>query len=260
MKRGTPGTTFVVVPRVLARKETSVSWFLQETDFVRYGLSHWVVLALFGALTVILVRYGQIHRATPRPRRLPRLLAVILLAVQLPLTTYSMLPAQWGLADSLPFHLCDLAWMVAVYALWSGRFWAFALVFYWGLTLTSQALLTPQVRFDFPHLQFFMFWSSHCLVVLSAIYLTLGLGLRPNWQSYRIVSVVTVSWLVLMLIFNSLAGTNYLLRELQTVGRVDPRPFRRLALVRVRRDSRLSHHVGCHDLALLQTACNGEVK
>lgn len=64
--------------------------------------------------------------------------------------------------------------MVAVVALWTGAGWAFGLLYYWRLTLTAQGLVTPVLGHDFPHPQFLMFWSSHCLIVLAAIFMTLG--------------------------------------------------------------------------------------
>ena len=43
----------------------------------------------------------------------------------------------------------------------------------------------------------------------AAIYLTWGRGMRPDWRSYRFVVVVTVTWVVVTMTFNSIAGINY---------------------------------------------------
>ncbi len=178
--------------------------------FVAYGVSHWSVLTLFILVAWLLIHLGRGWRKRGEPRGFSRLFALLILIFQLPFQVYSMLPPQWDLHTSLPFHLCDLAWMIAVIALWTHNRLAFALIYYWGLSLSSQALLTPQLTFDFPHLQFLMFWGGHCLVVWAAIYLTWGLGFGPGWREYGITVVVTLVWIVLMLGFNSLTGSNYL--------------------------------------------------
>ena len=49
----------------------------------------------------------------------------------------------------------------------------------------------------------------HSLVLWAAIYLTWGVGLRPDWRSYRIALVVTIGWVVVMFAVNHVAGTNY---------------------------------------------------
>ena len=120
--------------------------FLHESPFTPYGASHWTVLALFAGAALLLVLYGRRTRGTARDRTCRRLFAAALLSFQVPLQVYSMLPPHWDLGKSLPFQLCDLAWMVAVYALWTGKGWAFSLLYYWGLTLTSQAL--PNLDFS----------------------------------------------------------------------------------------------------------------
>jgi hypothetical integral membrane protein (TIGR02206 family) len=183
---------------------------LQVERFSPYGPSHWVVLVLFAAGVVVVIAAGRRYRGTVVAERISRFLALAILAVQVPFTIYTLLPGQFDLNTSLPLQLSDLAWMAAAYALWTLRPWAFALTYYWGLTLISQALITPALDgFDFPHLHFFMFFGYHVLVVWAALYLTFGLGLHPDWRGYGITVAATVCWGVVMLAFNAVAGSNY---------------------------------------------------
>ncbi|MGH3884915.1 MAG: TIGR02206 family membrane protein, partial [Pseudonocardiaceae bacterium] len=93
---------------------------------------------------------------------------------------------------------------------WSHSPTAFALTYFWGLTLTSQAFLSPELHGpDFPSLQFLSFFGMHSLVLWAAIYLTWGVGLRPGWRSYRIALLVTIGWAVVMFAVNHALGTNY---------------------------------------------------
>lgn len=114
--------------------------------------------------------------ARRRPARLgtfARVFAVVIVAYQAPLLVCELLPGQWTLGESLPLQLCDLAWPVAVYALWTRRQWAYALVYYWGLTLVPQAITTTALNApDFPNPSFLQFWGQHVLVVWAAVYLT----------------------------------------------------------------------------------------
>ncbi len=181
-----------------------------NAPFTAWGASHWTVLVLFAIAAVVSVRLGRGVRGGPREIVVRRVGAAAVVAVALSYQIYSMLPANWSVGFSLPFQLCDLAWMAAALALWTGRQWAFALLYYWGLTLTSQGLLTPQLEHDFPHPQFLMFWSIHCLVVLAAVFMTWGLGRRPGWTDFRLAITATVVWGFAMLGFNALAGSNYL--------------------------------------------------
>ena len=116
---------------------------------------------------------------------------------------------------SIPLQLCDIAELMAAYALWSQRHWAFALTYFWGLLLSSQALLTPDIGTptegapDFPSHLFITFFTLHVLVVWSAIYLTWGRGMRPSWRDWRFAVALTLGWVGFTLVFNRLAGTDY---------------------------------------------------
>ncbi|RKT86638.1 conserved hypothetical integral membrane protein TIGR02206 [Saccharopolyspora antimicrobica] len=178
--------------------------------FVPYGPSHWVLMALIVVGAVAFAAVGRWQRDPRTAVLFARTLAVATLLFNVPLLIYRLLPAQWDVGESLPLHLCDLAWMVAVLALWTRQPLASALVYYWGLTLTPQALITPAFDApDFPHVDFIEFWGQHLLVIWTAAYLTWGVGIRPSWRGYRFAAAVTVGWGAAMLAFNSWAGTNY---------------------------------------------------
>ncbi|MCA1713516.1 MAG: imidazolonepropionase [Actinobacteria bacterium] len=178
--------------------------------FEPYGLSHWLVLGLFGAGLAALVALGRRYRGTRTADALSRSLAAVLVAALVPLQVRSMLPGHFDLDYSLPLQLCDLSWLTAVWALWARARWAFALTYYWGLTLTSQALVTPALTGpDFFSEQFVAFWALHLLVVWAAVYLTWGLGMRPDWSSWSLAVAATVGWALAMVAFNAVAGTNY---------------------------------------------------
>lgn len=188
--------------------------------FTAYGPSHWAVLALFVTGAAALVLAGHAHRGTVGSRRFGRAFAMLILAVQLPLQIYVLLPGQWNVNYSLPLQLCDLAWLTAVYALWTRRRWACALTYYWGLTLTSQAFLTPELSApDFPSREYLMFWAMHCFIVWTAIYLTWGLGIRPDWGSFRTAVGITGCWAGAMLGFNALTGADYGFLNRKPAGR-----------------------------------------
>lgn len=179
-------------------------------QFVAFGLSHGVVIVVLVVVAAALVVLGRRYRGTPIERRLSQALALVFAGFLVPVELYWLLLGQSEIKYSLPLQLCDLAAMAAVWALWSHSPTAFALTYFWGLTLTSQAFVSPELTGpDFPSLQFLSFFGMHSLVLWAAIYLTWGVGLRPDWHSYRIAVLVTIGWAVVMFAFNRVVGTNY---------------------------------------------------
>jgi hypothetical integral membrane protein (TIGR02206 family) len=183
---------------------------LAVRQFVAFGLSHGVVMVVLAVVAAALVVLGRHYRDTARQQLLSRALALAFAVFLVPVEVYWLLPWQWGIKYSLPLQLCDLAAMAAVWALWSHSSTAFALTYFWGLTLTSQAFVSPELTGpDFPSLQFVSFFGLHSLVLWAAIYLTWGVGLRPDWHSYRAAVLVTIGWGAVMFAVNRVAGTNY---------------------------------------------------
>jgi hypothetical integral membrane protein (TIGR02206 family) len=165
------------------------------------------MIALFVVGAAVLVRLGR-RQTESQARRLGRVLAVLTAAIYGATLVHFSIPPTIG--GSVPLRLTDLATVAAACALWSRAQWAYALTYYWGLVLSTQALISPVLTGpDVPHYQFLAFWAIHLLVVWAAIYLTWGRGMRPRWRSYRFTVLVTVVWAAVTFTFNRVAGTNY---------------------------------------------------
>lgn len=177
-----------------------------------YGPSHVTVLVVFVIGAGLLVWIGR-RQTEAQARLFGRGFALVILVAFLVALVYKLL--RFDLQTSIPLQLCDIAELVAAVALWSHRRWAFALTYFWGLLLSSQALLTPDIGTpqegapDFPHHLFLTFFTLHVLVVWAAIYLTWGRGGRPRWRDFRLAVVVALGWVAVTLTFNTIAGTNY---------------------------------------------------
>jgi hypothetical integral membrane protein (TIGR02206 family) len=202
------GDNWISLPRAHRyRTAELMGLFSAQREFTAYGPSYWAVIAVFAIGSGLLVWVGR-SQTESQARRLGRILGAATAAIYGVMLVHSLMPPTIG--DSVPLRLTDLASVAAAYALWSQRQWAFALTYYWGLTLSTQALISPVLKSpDFPNYEFLGFWAIHLLVVWAAIYLTWGRRMRPSWRSYRFVVVVTVVWAAATFTFNSIAGTNY---------------------------------------------------
>ncbi|WP_037064222.1 TIGR02206 family membrane protein [Pseudonocardia acaciae] len=177
------------------------------SEFVAYGTSHSTVLAVTVAGAAGLVVLGR-HGGARAAGLCARVLAVVLLVLVVGEHVWEFDPEH--VVHTLPLHLSDLAPYTAACALWTRWRWACALTYYWGITLSTQSLLTPALAGpDFPSLQFLVFFASHSMVVWAAIFLTWGLRLAPSWRGYWFTVGVTGCWAAATLAFNALTGTNY---------------------------------------------------
>jgi hypothetical integral membrane protein (TIGR02206 family) len=157
--------------------------------------------------TVGLLAAGPRLRGTPRERQVAVVLAWGNLVFGVASSVTALLP--FSAKHSLPLQICDLAWIVVAWALLTLRPLPTALTYYWGLTLSVQALVQPTLTEPFPELEFFVFWGKHVLIVWGAVYLCLSLRHGPDWASYRRAVRWTFGWLVVVLCLNVVLDANY---------------------------------------------------
>jgi hypothetical integral membrane protein (TIGR02206 family) len=175
--------------------------------FQVFGPQHLVILGIFalGCLAAVLLGWQLSPRVEATFRRTT---AVVILVVCAPFEVADWLHAldDWG--TSLPVQICDFAWLIAAVALLTGSARWSALLYYWGLTLSVQGVLTPDLDHLFPDPQFFGFWVRHLAPVWAAVYLV-GARAGPTWRSYRFVLSLTALWAAALMVLNAVVGSNY---------------------------------------------------
>lgn len=195
--------------------------------FVMFGVEHVAALALVGLLSAALAIAVRRSRNSPAVGAgVCRTLAALLLLYAAWWPVHRLVNGEWRVEDSVPLHLCDLAVLVTAAALYAaggvartrdaaahaparGQ-WLFELSYYWVVGGTTQALLTPDLRFGFPHFQFLKFFAGHGLSMVGALVLVFGVGRRPRPHSAFRVWVFTLSLLPGVGLFNWLTGSNYM--------------------------------------------------
>ena len=172
--------------------------------------AYWAAVAI-GAVTCAALCTACRLRPGPWMRWAGRAIAVVLALDAVVFVLAPAVAGGWSVGSSLPLALCDVALIVAAVACWWPQ-WALAveLTYFWGLTGTLQAVLTPDLSAGFPRLEFFMFVVGHVGIVIAALYLVVGLRLRPRPGSVWRVFAITVAWTVLVGVFDWLTGSNYM--------------------------------------------------
>ena len=122
--------------------------------------------------------------AVPAGRRWPlvasRGLAVVIGATYLVEHTSFIARGTWELDFNLPLHLTDVVTVVAVLALWTARPLLVELTWFWALTASLQAVLTPDLGADFPELLYWTYFITHAGAVVAAVLLVIGRRITPR--------------------------------------------------------------------------------
>lgn len=181
---------------------------LAADGFEAFSPEHFGLLGLLVVGAIALGVVGRRQAAAGDPWRFRRTFAAVIPVFTVPFQLLQLLPGDFTLGTSIPLQICDLSWMVAVYALWTRDGRAISLLYFWGLTLTLQAAITPSLGQTFPDPRYFMFWGMHFLTIWASVYLVCLAG-GPSWRGYRFALLCTAVWAAVVMAFNALTGTNY---------------------------------------------------
>jgi hypothetical integral membrane protein (TIGR02206 family) len=173
-----------------------------SNPFVAFGAAHITVLALTAATPVALAMLARRLRSRTLVRAISLALAGELIATW---TLWYWLIATRGWLSPqtlLPMDLCDWATVAAIVTLLRPNQRSYELAYFWALSGTLQALVTPELFYDFPDLRFVVFFAFHGGTVAAVLFLTLGARMRPRpasiprvlaWSSLYLVSALAVN-------------------------------------------------------------------
>lgn len=170
----------------------------------------YTTLAGFACIAILL----WAGRRNQRSRNLAAALLAFINLISYPLNqlAWMSLGDEVALDNLLPLHLCDIAAMVAGFALITRSHLLCSLTYFWGLAATFQALITPSLVLGFPHLPFFSFFLQHYAIVATSLFLPVVDGWRPKdplWKSPVEIYFWSVLYLLFALAINTWLGTNF---------------------------------------------------
>lgn len=144
-----------------------------------------------------------------RERRFRHTLAWVFVGWQAFATVWRVLPGEFDLNESLPLHLCRIVgWVVPIAMLTLHWRWR-AVVFFWGIGLSTQGFFTPMWNDGLASVAFWLYWVGHVIIIGWGIYDLTVLGYRPRLRHLGFASIAGVVLTVGIAVFNVGCGTNY---------------------------------------------------
>lgn len=178
------------------------------SSFEPFGPLHGAVILLFGAATALLVLVGG-RLAAPARLRLEHALGFALIALWLFSNGWWLLPPRFDAARALPLHVCDVTSLLAGVVLLAPRRSLRGLLYFWGIGMSLQAIVTPEIAFEPDSLWFWTFWLSHAGIIAIAVYDLVVRGFRPEWKDFRLAVVAGLAYLAVVLAINVALDFNY---------------------------------------------------
>jgi hypothetical integral membrane protein (TIGR02206 family) len=177
--------------------------------FHSFSLTHLLMIVMFGAFTALIIWLGRKWERTARGRALDYLLATLALVFWAIDHGRWMLPGSFDPAVSIPIHICNLAGLCVPIVLITRIRIFRALLYFWGIGLSTQSLITPDLVIGPATFGFWMYWINHTIVTGVPMYDVMARGYRPTWRDYWLVSLVGGVYLAIVIPLDMVLHGNY---------------------------------------------------
>ena len=172
-------------------------------------------IAHLAALATLIVA-GGLAILTPRRRPGPwitwvcRALAAGIFAGWIGEYVAVLVTGTWTVRSGLPLQLTDAVSLTAIIALLTRRLRLVEPLYFWSLTASLQAVLTPDLAGTFPSVFYFTYFLYHVGAIVGACLLVFGCRLYPRAGAIWRVYSLTAAWAVLAGLGDVITGGNYM--------------------------------------------------
>jgi hypothetical integral membrane protein (TIGR02206 family) len=172
-------------------------------------------IPLFGALwwqsnlttVFIIAAVIWLGKRVPREKAvvIGYVIGTILIARAILIHPYQVYLGRWNIHSNLPLQMCAIASILSGVAMFTRNQWVYEFLYYWGLPGAFHSLLTPEFTLGKEGLMFYEYFLSHGGIILSALYATLVLGMKPRrgswwrialWSQIPVAIVGFIDWLI----------------------------------------------------------------
>ena len=137
---------------------------------------------------------------------LPRVLAVVMAGAFVAEQVAYVVTGEWRATLNLPLQLSDAVAFVAILALWRPRPRLAELLWFWALTASLQATLTPDLAQSFPDVRYFTYFVTHGGALVAVVVLRALPQPGGMWRAYA----ATAVWTALAAAGDLVVGGNYM--------------------------------------------------
>jgi hypothetical integral membrane protein (TIGR02206 family) len=176
--------------------------------FTAFGAMHLVAAGACTALLVVGAWCARGLRGRAREPGVRWALAIFALAYWIAYNTWW----NWGGLDprtGLPLQACDISGLIAPFALLTQNRTLRATLYFWAFGFATQAFIQPSLTVGPAFILFWAFWIAHTLILASALYDLVVLGLRPDWSDYGRALLAGAVWAAVVIPVDLMLGANY---------------------------------------------------
>ena len=185
------------------------NFFFTKNPYQNFSLQHGAAVLVFVVFSIAIIRFAR-RQNWKKQILIGKILSLIPLSALLLRMFLKWNYYDFTAKDDLPFHLCRILTFFVPFMMFRPNKKLFDVLYYLIVVGVTNAIITAEIDFGFPHYGYFLYWLIHEGLLLLPVYAIFVFGFRPTfagiWKALLTINV----YLELMFIVNRLTDGNYL--------------------------------------------------
>ncbi|NQU66692.1 MAG: TIGR02206 family membrane protein [Candidatus Marinimicrobia bacterium] len=161
-------------------------------------------------ISIILILIWGKRNSWKQNRVLSYAIGVVLLLRYFWAEWYTIDINLWTIQSSLPLQMCGIAAILSgIVPFWRNQT-AYEFLYFWGIPGALHSVITPEFTIGTEGPLFIEYYISHGGIIISALFLTLFLGMRPRQGSWWKIFLWTQPILLIIGLINYVLDANYM--------------------------------------------------
>jgi hypothetical integral membrane protein (TIGR02206 family) len=158
------------------------SFLVDNNNFELHGGEHLITLLVSFIIGFALIWISNRYLSEKQQVTLITIIALIVWLSQMGKIVIRLNLGVFDIKEDLPLHLCNMMPFLVPFVMYSkNRKW-WAVLFFWIMAGTFQALITPTLKDSFPHYEFWRYFIVHGGLVFCMLYGIFVFDFRLTWR------------------------------------------------------------------------------
>lgn len=167
------------------------------------------MLVLVALVVIAVCTFGKKAKTSGYLVIFSRLLGLGLLFLWCACNVYYFLPAHFKWSSSLPLQVCDIVSVLAVITMIKPKRLYRTILYFYAITLVTQAIITPTGNQDPVSIRFWLYWGLHAGIISCAIYDIVVMDYRPALTDFLKSVAAGIGYVTIILPIDIIFNMNY---------------------------------------------------
>ena len=170
---------------------------------------HIITVTVLIAAIIAMCWLGRRLHGTAAGRRYEIGLSAAVWAIWLGYQAYDFVTLGWDPGNTLPLQICDFVAVIAALVFVRPARRLQSLAYFWGIALSTQAFITPDLAGGPDSLSFWAFWLYHLFVVGAGVYVVAVQRFRPQWRDLQFAVLMGLVYCAVIFAIDAIFNLNY---------------------------------------------------